>query len=127
MLEVMCYRELIPFQVLFGINEISDPLERFLVVVRWYLAMIRQETFEKKPWNPILGETHIGWVQDDANGVTEFISEQVSHHPPVSAFNVKNTKHQLEATANISFTVKFGGNSVTVATSGGVRVRNRIP
>lgn len=120
MLEVMSYRETTLFKLLFSINTIEDPLERFLLVLKWHLSMVRQETFEKKPYNPVLGETHISFVESDGkNGSVDFISEQVSHHPPVSAFSVRNKEHNLDVWANISFNVKFGGNSVTVATAGG--------
>eukprot|EP01122_Echinamoeba_exundans_P015715 TRINITY_DN759_c0_g1_i3.p1 TRINITY_DN759_c0_g1~~TRINITY_DN759_c0_g1_i3.p1 ORF type:complete len:365 (+),score=65.52 TRINITY_DN759_c0_g1_i3:605-1699(+) len=124
MLEVMSYRETTLFKLLFGINEVTDPTERFLRVLKWHLSMVRQENFEKKPFNPVLGETHISFVDDDGkNGSVEFISEQVSHHPPVSAFSVKNDKHNLDVWANISFSVKFGGNSATIATSGGASLK----
>lgn len=120
MLEVMSYRETTLFKLLFGINEISDPLERFLLVLKWHLSMVRQEMFEKKPFNPVLGETHISFVDNDGkNGSVEFVSEQVSHHPPISAFSVRNEVHNLSVCSNISFQVKFGGNSATIATSGG--------
>jgi hypothetical protein len=39
----------------------------------------------KKPFNPILGET---WQAKLTDGSTMFM-EQISHHPPVSAFNIE--------------------------------------
>lgn len=46
--------------------------------------------FEKKPYNPILAETHI--VHVDANGSPViFLAEQVSHHPPGSILNVSRS------------------------------------
>jgi hypothetical protein len=128
MLEVMAQRELALYKVLFGINEVDDALERFLYGVRFFVALLRSESYEKKPYNPVLGETHMSWTDEGSeHGRVEFMSEQISHHPPVSAFNVKNQKHNLEIDANISFGVKFGGNSVTVATTGGcvIHVHNR--
>jgi len=41
----------------------------------------------KKPFNPILGETFQGSI-----GNYEIALEQISHHPPVSAFQLWNTK-----------------------------------
>jgi len=59
-------------------------------VVKWFLGLLRSETMEKKPFNPVYEETHICWVandeKDQPENITEFIAEQVSHHPPVSAF-----------------------------------------
>lgn len=40
----------------------------------------------KQPLNPILGETHSSYLDDD----TQIFMEQVSHHPPISYFYVKN-------------------------------------
>lgn len=39
----------------------------------------------KKPFNPILGET---WQADMCDGSTMYM-EQISHHPPVSAFHLE--------------------------------------
>lgn len=123
MLEVMALRELSLFHVLNPINDEKDGFERFLGVIVFFLSMLRQETSEKKPWNPIIGETHFGSTKDAEGGDVHFYSEQVSHHPPVSAFYVTNEKQQMEIRANISFGVKFGGNSVTVTTTGGAVLR----
>lgn len=119
MLEVMAMRELSLFHVLNPINDATNEFDRFLVVISFFLSMLRQETTEKKPWNPIIGETHFGFTHNETEGDVQFISEQVSHHPPVSAFHVRNQQQQLEVDANISFAVKFGGNSVSVTTTGG--------
>lgn len=44
---------------------------------------------EKKPLNPVLGETfHGSWSTKD--GETTLIAEQVSHHPPVSAYRISS-------------------------------------
>ena len=40
-----------------------------------------------KPFNPILGETCEGII-----GGIPFYMEQISHHPPISAFYVKTDK-----------------------------------
>lgn len=45
-----------------------------------------------KPLNPFLGEIFLGrWV--DESGTTELISEQVSHHPPQTAYRIWNEEH----------------------------------
>jgi len=103
-----------------------------LLMVRWYLTIIRKETIEKKPYNPVKGETHFTWVRHedtpinadfDGPDFSEFISEQVSHHPPVTAFTVRNRLRDIEIWSNCSFSVSFGGNSATVVTSGAGEVR----
>jgi hypothetical protein len=46
----------------------------------------------KKPFNPILGETY-EYVCDKYR----FFGEQVSHHPPVSAFEIETEGFKMEA------------------------------
>lgn len=75
----------------------SDPEKRSLLVLKWFLSTLKQQYAsrseqygnEKKPLNPFLGELFLGKWEDDA-GVTELISEQVSHHPPATAYSITN-------------------------------------
>jgi hypothetical protein len=132
MLEYVAQRELSIFHVLFKVHKEENALKRMLLILRWYLAIIRKETIEKKPYNPVKGETHYSWVKHEDNATTEdfdgndyseFISEQVSHHPPITAFTVRNRMRDIEIWSNCSFSVSFGGNSATVGTSGAGEVR----
>ncbi|KAJ4295793.1 Oxysterol-binding protein 4 [Collariella sp. IMI 366227] len=74
-----------------------DPTKRALLVLKWFLTTLKQQYAsrseqygnEKKPLNPFLGELFLGKWEDDA-GTTELISEQVSHHPPATAYNITN-------------------------------------
>jgi hypothetical protein len=162
-------RELAMFHLTFGMNNHpNNPMERFLAAVRFFLGTVRSERFDKKPWNPVLGETHITYADviygEDGVGTTEtiptaaapsggkgssatsaaassnaassttsdafgssrsrtiFVGEQVSHHPPISAICLSNSREEIQCQANVSFTVKFGGNTVTVATAGGLQI-----
>jgi len=123
MLELLSHRELLLFHILFELDSLENPLDRFMVIVKWYLSLLRQETIEKKPFNPVLGETHVSYVEHTNSDFTEFISEQVSHHPPITAFLVKNTAHHLKIEAAVSFGVKLKRNSVSVTTSGQLVLR----
>ncbi|KAK1757558.1 hypothetical protein QBC47DRAFT_376353 [Echria macrotheca] len=77
----------------------SDPAKRALLVLKWFLTTLKQQYAsrseqygnEKKPLNPFLGELFLGKWEDEA-GVTELTSEQVSHHPPATAYSITNTK-----------------------------------
>ncbi|KAF7884553.1 uncharacterized protein EAF02_004889 [Botrytis sinoallii] len=78
----------------------KDPQKRALLVLKWFLSTLKQQYAsrsdkygnEKKPLNPFLGELFLGkW--EDACGTTELISEQVSHHPPVTAYQISNKRH----------------------------------
>eukprot|EP01123_Difflugia_compressa_P012585 TRINITY_DN543_c2_g1_i1.p1 TRINITY_DN543_c2_g1~~TRINITY_DN543_c2_g1_i1.p1 ORF type:complete len:439 (+),score=74.10 TRINITY_DN543_c2_g1_i1:120-1436(+) len=122
MLELVAYRELQLFHMLFDIVHHTSPYDRFLCVVRWYLGLVREETMEKKPFNPVIGETHLCWVDHGDGDISEFIGEQVSHHPPVSAFIVRNQKRGLSITGAITFKVGFGSNCASVTTGGEVTI-----
>ncbi|KAK5651728.1 hypothetical protein OQA88_11690 [Cercophora sp. LCS_1] len=77
----------------------SDPAKRALLVLKWFLTTLKQQYAsrseqygnEKKPLNPFLGELFLGKWEDDG-GTTELTSEQVSHHPPATAYSIVNTK-----------------------------------
>jgi len=87
------------------------------------LGFIEDRDNGKKPFNPVIGETHMCWVEHEKNDVSEFVSEQVSHHPPVSAFAVHNAKHGIEMEGSVSFVVKLSTNSASVSTNGSVVVK----
>lgn len=74
-----------------------DAARRALLVLKWFLTTLKQQYAsrseqygnEKKPLNPFLGELFLGkW--EDAAGTTDLISEQVSHHPPATAYSITN-------------------------------------
>ncbi|KAK4570403.1 Oxysterol-binding protein 4 [Recurvomyces mirabilis] len=76
-----------------------DPQKRAMLVLKWFLSTLKQQYAsrneklgsEKKPLNPFLGELFLGkW--EDAEGETQLVSEQVSHHPPVTAYSIWNNK-----------------------------------
>ncbi|RCI14307.1 hypothetical protein L249_5930 [Ophiocordyceps polyrhachis-furcata BCC 54312] len=76
-----------------------DPAKRAVLVLKWFLSTLkhqyasRSEQFgnEKKPLNPFLGELFLGSWTDDT-GETTLVSEQVSHHPPATAYCIRNRK-----------------------------------
>nr|POF13282.1 oxysterol-binding protein like 4 [Quercus suber] len=78
----------------------SDPQKRAMLVLKWFLSTLKQQYAsrneklgsEKKPLNPFLGELFLGKWDDEA-GETRLVSEQVSHHPPVTAYAISNEKH----------------------------------
>lgn len=111
-----------------------DPAKRAMLVLKWFLSTLkhqyasRSEQYgnEKKPLNPFLGELFLGTWTDEA-GDTTLISEQVSHHPPATAYCVRNNKTgvQLEgynaqkATFKSTIIVKQIGHAVLTIPVGG--------
>jgi len=78
----------------------SDAQKRALLVLRWFLAALKRQQYAgrnekegvKKPLNAFLGELFIAdW--DDDMGLTSLVSEQVSHHPPITACYISNERH----------------------------------
>jgi len=123
MLELISYRQVSYFSALFGLNEAKDEESRFLAALKWLATILQAEIMEKKPFNPVIGEQHICWVENSPDDWTEFISEQVSHHPPISSFFVRNKKQNISMEGNLKFGVQFGGNHAAVTTAGPVTVK----
>ncbi|SCU82682.1 LADA_0C07250g1_1 [Lachancea dasiensis] len=78
---------------------------RMLAVVRWFISTLKSQYCsrneamgtEKKPLNPFLGELFVGKWENKENpgfGETILLSEQVSHHPPVTAYTIFNDKNK---------------------------------
>jgi len=97
-----------------------DPEKRALLVLKWFLSTLHQQYSsrseklgsEKKPLNPFLGELFLGKWGDDGNGDigdTILISEQVSHHPPATAYAIINEKHGVELQGYNALKVSFSG------------------
>uniref|UniRef100_A0A8C5FP05 Oxysterol-binding protein n=1 Tax=Gadus morhua TaxID=8049 RepID=A0A8C5FP05_GADMO len=77
----------------------------------------------KKPYNPIIGETfRCMWLHQETNSKTFYIAEQVSHHPPVSAFYVSNRKDGFCISGSILAKSKFYGNSLSAILDGEARL-----
>jgi len=94
----------------------KDPEKRLLDIVNWILATLTitpQNGFAGiKPYNPVLGEQfHCSWEHEDSS-LTELHSEQVSHHPPIAALELKNKKHGIHYKSTGEFKAKFRGNYV---------------
>jgi hypothetical protein len=64
--------------------ECKDPVERMKYVIAFSVSGLHLTTTQKKPFNPILGETHQAFFEDG----TALFCEQSSHHPPASNFQV---------------------------------------
>ncbi len=72
----------------------------------------------KKPYNPILGETFRCYWEHPNGSRTFYISEQVSHHPPISAFYVTNRQDGFSISCSMLAKSKFYGNSTSAILEG---------
>ncbi|KAI8645856.1 hypothetical protein BD408DRAFT_474277 [Parasitella parasitica] len=84
-----------------AIPEPESEVERLLAFIKWFISYLNaayrrrvpKDQWEKKPYNPVLGEQwFMNWADVNGCGETEVFCEQVSHHPPVTGFYVKNEK-----------------------------------
>ncbi|KAK5913374.1 hypothetical protein CgunFtcFv8_007912 [Champsocephalus gunnari] len=100
-------------------NTIDDPYERMVYVAVFSISGYAWASWRNlyKPFNPVLGETYESHRAD--RGFT-FLSEQVCHHPPLSACHAESknfTFWQDQRWKN-----KFWGKSMEVISSGLVNV-----
>ena len=58
------------------------------------------------------------WPNENNNSKTFFIAEQVSHHPPVSAFYCSNRKDGYAIGGSILAKSKFYGKRITLFSNG---------
>ncbi|XP_028404768.1 oxysterol-binding protein-related protein 9-like [Dendronephthya gigantea] len=117
-----------------SIGDFDDPKDRMIQAVKWYLSAFhagRKSSIAKKPYNPILGESfRCHYVLDENNrskeltkdgpvaGISKddvgFVAEQLSHHPPVSAFYAEHPNKKISCTGHIWTKSKFLGLSIGV-------------
>ncbi|KAJ8402393.1 hypothetical protein AAFF_G00368820 [Aldrovandia affinis] len=102
----------------------ENAYNRMKKVVKWYLSgFYKKPKGLKKPYNPIIGETfRCMWLHSKTSSKTFYISEQVSHHPPVSAFYVSNRKDGFCLSGSILAKSKFYGNSLSAILDGEARL-----
>ena len=120
-----------------GIADGTTPEDRMVKALRWYLSSFhagRKSSIAKKPYNPIIGETfRCHWQLDETATTPEeqalgqggplpwcqpsdlvFVAEQVSHHPPISAFYAEHVQKRIAVNAHIYTKSSFLGMSVSI-------------
>ncbi|XP_060063801.1 oxysterol-binding protein-related protein 1-like [Ylistrum balloti] len=92
----------------------SDPAERFAYVSAFAVSAI-SSNWDRigKPFNPLLGET---FELNRSDLGFRLVGEQVSHHPPVSAFLVESKQFKIHG--SIHPKLKFWGKSVEINPKG---------
>jgi hypothetical protein len=110
-----------------AIGDSDDPLERMLDCLRFWFTKDLKYVKGKpcKPYNSALGEFfRCSWEvpQEEAAKTTKsgqpvkvhYLTEQTSHHPPVSAFVYDCPEKGVEAVGYDQLSAKFTGTSVKV-------------
>ncbi|KAG0560825.1 hypothetical protein KC19_9G016700 [Ceratodon purpureus] len=97
----------------------KDSLERLLLATAFtcasYYGSIHRDA---KPFNPLLGETYE--YQDNH---CWFLAEQVSHHPPILAFQSESSARTYQIYGEIEIKNKFWGRSIEVLCNGAVHLK----
>ncbi|KAF9184325.1 hypothetical protein BGZ51_003395 [Haplosporangium sp. Z 767] len=110
-------------EIIIKANQLEDPVERFVAVTRYFLSgwHIKPKGV-KKPYNPILGE-HFRSKWTFADGTEAFyVAEQVSHHPPISAYYYASPENNLSIVGDLLPKSKFLGNSAATLMQGEIIV-----
>lgn len=111
MAEIMEYAHLLEMA-----DKCEDPYLKMVYATSWAVSLYFAYQRTWKPFNPILGETY-----EMANHLgINFISEQVSHHPPMSCGHGESEHFTYDVVSKLR--TKFLGNSVDVYPVGRTRV-----
>ncbi|EJT99091.1 Oxysterol-binding protein [Dacryopinax primogenitus] len=110
-------------EILFGLENESDKAVRFERVLQYYMLgwHIRPKGV-KKPYNPTIGEI-FRCRYTYTNGTEGFyVAEQVSHHPPVSAYFFLSPANKILVVGELRPKSRFLGNSVQTIMDGENRI-----
>ncbi|KAI8640606.1 hypothetical protein BD408DRAFT_419583 [Parasitella parasitica] len=100
-----------------AINDAKTTEDRLLAISRWFISTLygsyasrcTDGKYEKKPYNPILGEQFYCDM-----GSAKCVCEQVCHHPPISAFYLEDEKAGVSLNGHSGQKSKFKGTSIKV-------------
>ncbi|OCT63653.1 oxysterol-binding protein-related protein 6 isoform X2 [Xenopus laevis] len=100
--------------------ETDDPHERMALVAAFAVSGYASTYYRagSKPFNPVLGETY-ECIREDKG--FRFFSEQVSHHPPISACHCESKNFVFWQ--DIRWKNKFWGKSMEILPFGTVNVK----
>ncbi|XP_036396121.1 oxysterol-binding protein-related protein 6-like [Megalops cyprinoides] len=117
-LQHMC-EELEYSELLDKAADTDDPYERMVIVAAFAVSGYSSTYYRagSKPFNPLLGETY-ECIRED-KGLC-FFSEQVSHHPPISACHCESKKFTFWQ--DVRWKNKFWGKSMEILPVGTVNV-----
>jgi len=113
-----------------------DEQERAERVLRWFICTLkgqyttRNEKMgsEKKPLNPVLGEQFFGvWPNVNGRGDTHLIVEQVSHHPPITAYHLENKQAGVALSGHSGQKTSFSSGSIIVKQNGHATLTIALP
>jgi len=114
----------------------KTPEDRALLVLKWFIATLkgqytsRNEKMgsEKKPLNPVLGELFFGyWPDHNGRGETRLTVEQVSHHPPITAYFIENASKGVTLRGHCGQKTTFSAGAIIVKQVGHAILDVKLP
>lgn len=90
----------------------DDPVERLKNIICFAISGLYVSSSQAKPFNPLLGETYQG-VMDDG---TEVYCEHTSHHPPIANFYLVNQHYK--SYGRYEFTGRLSKNTLHIRQEG---------
>ncbi|KAI8325109.1 Oxysterol-binding protein [Martensiomyces pterosporus] len=117
-LQSLC-EELVYSRLLHRADAMGDSLDRLMYVAAFAISTLSSKKYraERKPFNPLLGETY---EMVDPHTGFRFISEKVSHHPPVMACYADSPSYRLWQDS--SGKSKFWGKSMEMIQTSNVHI-----
>ncbi|KAK8840294.1 hypothetical protein M9Y10_030849 [Tritrichomonas musculus] len=94
--------------------EQTDPQLRLAYLATGIIAGFHLYLQQKKPWNPLLGETYVGEWPDG----TRMFGEQTCHHPPVSDMQIIPPNDNWKINAQFNFAIDPGVTKVVILQKG---------
>ncbi|KAH7358202.1 oxysterol-binding protein [Plectosphaerella cucumerina] len=97
----------------------ADPAKRAYLVLRLVLSALRTKLYVagspqvsiKKPLNAFLGELFLAsWTDEESKSTVRLVSEQVSHHPPITAMHLADEAHGVRADGYARVEMTFNGS-----------------
>ncbi|KAF8596933.1 Oxysterol-binding protein [Ceratobasidium sp. AG-I] len=110
--------------------------DRAKAVLKWFISTLkgqytsRNETMgsEKKPLNPVLGELFYGyWPDKGGRGKQTIVVEQVSHHPPITAYYLANESKGLALQGHSAQKTSFSSGAIIVRQVGHAVLSVKLP
>ncbi|KAG8908795.1 Oxysterol binding protein [Tulasnella sp. 403] len=125
-------------QLFADISAGTTPEDRALRVLKWFISTLkgqytsRNEKMgsEKKPLNPVLGELFFGsWPDFGGRGQTDLYVEQVSHHPPITAYYIENQSKGVTLEGHCAQKTSFSASAgaIIVKQVGHATLRVKLP
>ena len=95
----------------------KDPIDRMKSVIAFAVSGIYMRANQRKPFNPLLGETLEGKYSDG----TKIFMEHISHHPPISSYLIEgpgSTNYKFYGSNEFVGSIKSGGNVLSILFKG---------